>query len=149
MAKLETKVVINRPVEEVFAFFTNFDNSAKWQTGVIEVRLLSEGPMTAGSTYLYVGEYMGRRTESEGLISEYEPNRLWGAKFSSGPFSAHEQFRFEPSDGGTKLTALVDGQVGGLLKLAEPIMIWFFKRQLEGDLAKLKKVLEGRAEGVS
>ncbi|MHC4406125.1 MAG: SRPBCC family protein [Planctomycetota bacterium] len=142
MAKAETNVVIDRPVEEVFTFFTNFENSPKWQSGVIEVQLLSEGPMAAGSTYLYVGEYMGRRTESEGLISEYEPNRLWGAKFSSGPFSAHEQFLFEPSNGGTKLTALVDGEVGGLLRLAEPIMIWFFRRQLEGDFAKLKELLE-------
>ena len=45
MPKIEMSIVINRPVEEVFAFLSDFENNPKWQATSVEARKISEGPV--------------------------------------------------------------------------------------------------------
>ena len=48
MIKVESSVMIDRPVQEVFAFVTDPSNKAKRQEGLIESRLESPGPVGQG-----------------------------------------------------------------------------------------------------
>ena len=43
MIKVEQSLVIDRPVDEVFAFVANVEDNAQWQSGVLEVRKTSQG----------------------------------------------------------------------------------------------------------
>ncbi|MBF8283384.1 MAG: hypothetical protein HW378_2299 [Anaerolineales bacterium] len=43
MVKLEQSIMINRPVEEVWKFMSNWENGPKWDCGVVEARQISEG----------------------------------------------------------------------------------------------------------
>ncbi len=43
MIDVQTSVEIDRPVEEVFAFVADQTNATRWQTGLHEVRRLSDG----------------------------------------------------------------------------------------------------------
>jgi uncharacterized membrane protein len=145
MAKIEAGVVINRAIEEVFAFAGNVENNPQWQSGVLEARITSEGPMGVGTTYRYVNQLLGRRIETDGEITEYEPNRKYSFKSTSGPFPIEGGFTFEAADGGTKVTLAVAADIGGFFKLAEPLVVRAIKRQFETDLSTLKDILEAQS----
>ena len=52
MIRIETSIVINRPVKEVFAFLSNFENWPKWSPGLLENKKTSDGPISRGTTWL-------------------------------------------------------------------------------------------------
>ena len=145
MAQFEINFVINRPVEEVFAFGSNYENNSKWVSGVIEVKKTSEGPIGVGTTYRTVLTFLGRRIESEAECTEYEPNRSFAMKSTSGPFPVENQSTFERVEGGTRVTFSTVAEPGGFFKLAEPLLVSMVKRQFEADFAKLKDLLEAHA----
>ena len=51
MIDFENTIVIQRPVEEVFAFVANFENVPKWNYYVMSVRQRSEGAIGEGTIY--------------------------------------------------------------------------------------------------
>ena len=71
MAKFESSIVINRPVEEVFALLSNQENNPKWQAESLEVKKTSDGPIGVGTTFHSVGQFLGRRVEGEYEVTEY------------------------------------------------------------------------------
>jgi uncharacterized membrane protein len=145
MARLEISTVINRPVEEVFAFLSNPENSPKWSSGSSDVKITSAGPIGVGSTYQSVRTVLGRRIESENEVTAYEPNRSYATKSKSGPVPMESRVTFERVEGGTRVTGTLVGDPGGFFKLAEPLLVSMIKRQLEADLANLKDLMEAHA----
>ncbi len=146
MSTIETTIVINRPIDEVFVFATDLDKFATWQTGLVESTQTSEGPLGAGSTYRWVTQFLGRRIETVGEITEYEPNRKMCFKSTSGPFPFGGCQRFEPTNGGTRLTLIMHLEPGGFFRLAEPLMLRMAERSTMADYQNLKDLLEAEAE---
>jgi uncharacterized protein YndB with AHSA1/START domain len=146
MMKFEESVIINRPIEEVFSYVTDYDTHIQWQSGLVEAGITSQGPLGVGSHYSYVTQMLGRRLETAGEITEHEPpNRhLW--KATSGPLPEFQGgFIFEAVNGGTKVTMRAEGEPGGFFKLAEPIAMRMVRRQLGASLDNLKDLLESEA----
>ncbi len=144
MAKVEHSVWINRSVEEVFAYVVDPKNYAEWAGPVVESRKTSEGPVGLGTTSSRVTQFLGRTMEATYEITEYEPNRLYGDKTTSGPVPINARISFAPVDGGTKVNVQGEIEAGGFFKLAEPILARMSSRQLETDLQTLKDLLEAR-----
>jgi uncharacterized membrane protein len=142
MAKLEISSVINRPVEEVFAFVSNYENLPKWNSLSSEVKKTSEGPIGVGTTYRTVVKFLGQRIEGETEVTEYEPNRSIAHKAKSGPFPVENRTTFERVEGGTQVSFITEAEPGGFFKLAEPLLVSMLKRQFEGDFANLKDLME-------
>jgi uncharacterized membrane protein len=44
VASFENTVMIRRPIEDVFAFLSDFENIPKWNYAIVETRKVSEGP---------------------------------------------------------------------------------------------------------
>ncbi len=147
MIEAETSVVINRPVEKVFAFVNDSENAPQWRSSVLESRQTSEGPIGVGTTLAEVIRFLGRRIESTFEVTEYEPNSKISAKTTSGPIPFEVSRTFESVEGGTRLTVTIEGETGGFFKLAEPLVARMTKRQIETDHANLKDLLEAQAEG--
>jgi uncharacterized membrane protein len=145
MATFEVSTVIYRTIEEVFAFLSNPENSPKWSSGSSDVTMTSAGPIGVGSTYRTVRTVLGRRIESEGEFTAYEPNHRYATKSLSGPFPLEGQVTFERVDSGTKVRATLVGEPGGFFKLAESLLMSTVKRQFEADLANLKDLMESHA----
>jgi len=143
MMKIEQSIAISRPIEEVFAYVTDYDTQLQWQSGLLEAKITSEGPLGVGSQYTYVTQMLGRRVETAGEITEHEPSRKHEWKATSGPLPELQGgFLFEPTEGGTKVTMLAEAEPGGFFKLAEPLAIRMVRRQLETSLNNLKDLLE-------
>ena len=146
MMTIEHSVVINRPVQEVFAFIANVENNAQWQSGVLEVRKTSQGPVGVGSTGIEVRRFMGRRMEVTFEVTEYEENTKFGFKITSGPIMPMTGAdMFEAAEGGTKLTRVIEAEPGRFFRMAELILARMARRQAEADMANLKDLLEYQA----
>ena len=144
MAKVEKSVVINRPVEEVFAFLSDVKNWLKWQSGMLEAEPSSEGPVGVGSTSRGVNQFLGRRLEWTSEITAYELNKKVEQRIKSGPMLIEQTVTFEPVEGGTKLTLGGEGESGGLFKLAEPLVNRQMEKEMGENLSRLKDVLEAQ-----
>ena len=147
MARVEHSVVINRPTEEVFAYLDNAENGPLWQSGLLESEYTSEGPVGVGTTKREVRKLRGQRFEQTSEIIEYEPNKKVTFKSLSGPLPSQASWTFEPAEGGTRFSGVLEIEARGFLKLAEPIVARLTERQIEADLANLKDLLEAQTEG--
>lgn len=144
MTRVEVTVTIARPPEAVFEFISNFENNSKWQGGVQKAWFTSEGPLRVGSTYTQLSKFLGRDIEFHFEIIRHEPGRLVEFQTTSGTFPVHIVRRVEPVPEGTKVTAIIEGEAGGIFRLAAPLLDWFTRRQIEADYARLKQVMESQ-----
>ena len=142
MIRVETKVEINRPSEEVFAFISNFENNPKWQSGQLEARFTSEGPLGVGSTYDQVAKFLGRRIVSTFEVLEYESNRKVKASSTSGSFPITFTRLVQPIDGGTIVKAIIEGDATGFFRLAQPLLGRMVQRSVDSDYKNLKRIME-------
>jgi len=145
MTRVETSVVVNWPLEDVFAFIANFENNPKWQSGMQEARKTSEGPIDVGTTYNQLAKFMGRPVESIFEIVECEPNRRIKGRRTSGSFLITFTRTVEPAAEGTRVRDLIEGEAGGFFKLAEPFLNRMVQRQVNADYSNLKSLLESDA----
>ena len=139
--KFENSVVINQPINTVFDFVTNLDNNPKWQSGILELEMTSEGRFELGSTYRCVNRFMGKRLETEGIITDYVPDRTCSFRITSGSVTGESNFSFESVNGGTRFTTTADIELRHF-NLGKIILKRKIYKQLKNDMLRLKKILE-------
>jgi carbon monoxide dehydrogenase subunit G len=149
MIHIEEHISINRPIEEVFAYVSDFRNTSQWQSGVVDVRLTPEGPVGVGTRATFVRVFLGRRLELTVELIEYEPPTKQTFKTIAGPLPGTVSRRFEPTAEGTTVSVVIEAQVGGLFALAEPLVARSLRRAVEADFGTLKDLLESREVEVS
>jgi uncharacterized protein YndB with AHSA1/START domain len=151
MLKVENSVVIDKPVEQVWSFLTDLENTPKWDIGVLETRQTSAGPAGLGTTFENSGPFLGQENSvREYKVTEFEPNKKVTVTLMTPAKQIHRaevSYIFEPAKTGTRLTFRGGVELAGLFKLMQPILVQRAKRDGQGDLANLKRLLEGQAEG--
>lgn len=142
MPKIENTITINRPVEQVFTFVADYRNNVKWQTGVIAAEFTSTGPVGVGTTYKYDAEIMGRKLETSGELTVYDPPKKVAWKSTSGPFPMSGSTIFASVEAGTLVSDTIEAEPGGFFKLAAPLLFKQMQGQTAKDMHKLKEILE-------
>ena len=149
MIKNEKSIIIQRPIEEVFAFVSDLQNATQWQSGVLEVRRVTEGPLGIGTQFAFVRKFMGRKMEAISEFLAYEPNSKVVFKNNSGPMDFENSYLFEATDEDTRLTSILEMQPKGFISLAEPLIDAGLKREMETAFGDLKDLLESRVPAAS
>jgi uncharacterized protein YndB with AHSA1/START domain len=145
-SKVTAEVIINRPIEVVFAFIKDINNYANWQTGVIESHVTSDGSVEVGSTHRYVIQMLGRQIQTEGEVITCDPTKGFFFRTTKAPFQITGGYTFEKTNGGTKVTQQLVADIKGFFRLAQPIVLRTAKRNLENDLHTLKDLLEAQVQ---
>ena len=140
MAKVETSISINKPVEQVFAFVSNPMNMKSLSpatTGVI-----FDGKIAVGSRFTIQSKYGAREFNSVNEIVALEPNKTLGVKAIAAPPASDvvSTYTFEKEGGGTKLHIAMDAVV---MPGTEGMVIPQLKAGLDTSLAAFKKAIEG------
>lgn len=142
MINLDFGVLVDRPVKDVFAFVSNPNNMSQWNSAVVSLQQSTPGTVGVGTKFKTVGEMMGRRIEGEMQIIAYEPDTKCGFQLQAGPMQVNLTLSFKTVGTGTKISLNAQGNPGGIFKLAESVMAGQVKSMMEGNLARLKTVLE-------
>ncbi|NIQ79714.1 MAG: hypothetical protein GTN93_16860 [Anaerolineae bacterium] len=145
MRRVEASVVINRPLEEVFAFVRNPVDHPQWETAQFDVEQTSEGPMGVGTTFRGGIRLLGLPIGWTAECTGYDPTRQLEFRVNAAPLQLQEILTLEPIEAGTSFTIVYKGDLRGLFRLAGPIVVRVFQRQVESDLANLRHFLEAPA----
>ena len=146
MVTVEETIVIERPIEEVFAYLTDPARIPEWQSSALEARLEDDGPMRAGSTVIEERKFLGRRMKSTMQVLEHEFPHRFRIKTSSGPVQFEVTNTLSTAERGTHISAVLEGEPGGFFRVAEPLVARAVARELRNNLETLKDVLEAAAD---
>jgi uncharacterized membrane protein len=138
MLEFENIIYIDRPVDEVFAFLSDFENIPKWNYYVLEVRQLSESPIGVGTTYHQV-----RKTDEQDFrIIEFAPDHMVAVK-TLPQSSPGLEMRFTLYEEGNTTRLRDEWKLDtGSPAILERLALRRVKSAVAENLAKLKKLLE-------
>lgn len=140
--EMNATIMINRPVEVVFAYVMDFANDTNWRAGAPVSGLRSEGPLGPGSIgYTRVGD-----VEGEWRVISYVENEGADWEITSGPFLGRGGYRVVPVDDGTQFTLVSDVEPAGAYRLLGPLFGWMGQRRNQADVEKLREILESAGE---
>ena len=144
MVDRSDSIVIDRPIEEVFAYVADVTNDPAWHTDILEARKTTEGPVGMGTTWHTRFKPSMGISEADMEVVSFEPNRLLAMKGEVGPMHPTLTYRLEPTAGGTRFTRRVQIKVSGWMTVMQPLIGMMLPKQNKGFLANLKRVLEQR-----
>jgi uncharacterized protein YndB with AHSA1/START domain len=123
--RFEATAVIDRPIEEVFAFLANGENDPKFSPRVLEISRTTDGPPGVGTVYASTVKDAGMKTQREFKLTEFDaPTRIRWAEQSKNLVTASEGgYDFAPEGNGTRVTIhnVLEGH--GLGKLIAPLAL--------------------------
>lgn len=141
--KLNARLEVERPAEEVFDFLADASNNPRWQKGQVSCVWVSHPPIGVGSIYEQQARFLGRTVTNRFRVIEYEPGRSIVIQSEEGsfPITVH---RAVEAIGETRslITAEIDGEPGGFFRLVGPVLRGVAQRSVTADYRRLKQLLE-------
>jgi carbon monoxide dehydrogenase subunit G len=140
MPKVECSIVINRPIDKVFAYTTNPANYINWQPWILDSQ--SDRRISIGTRIEVLSRFMGRKLDMTTEVTEYVPNKrivMLGVRRS---FFTKVVYKFERDNGATKVNYMAEFQPRGLLELLGSMTVHRFRKQTEDSFWRLKGILE-------
>lgn len=144
MIQHEVSVHLNRPVDQVFAFLADPAKQPSWQSNLIEIEQLTEGPMRVGTRIREVRRLGRRPTAYQAEVIVFEPNKHFSLRVITGP-RVTLTYAFEAEEGGTRLRYQFVMRTGGMMRVLEPLIVRSLRKQTSSDFEKLRDILERKA----
>jgi len=137
---------IAAPVEDVFAHCIDLERLPDRVRGIDRIEVLTEGPVGDGTSFRETRTMFGREATEVMTFSEFDPPNGYVLLASSHGSEYRTTHRFEPIEGGTRVTMHFEARPVSLgAKLMSP-MFAMMKGKLEAclldDLRDLKTNLE-------
>ena len=140
MAKIETSVEINRPLEEVWAYMTDLRNAKNWSTEVVDT--VYSGPIQLGASGVDTRRMGKREMKWNWEVTGYDPPRRLTLAYGP-PINAIADFNFEPTgDNGTRVSCNTTFSPNGWMKLIAPIIAAEGRKVDQKQFTKVKEILE-------
>lgn len=136
--------IIDRPIDEVFEYASDFVNSAEWDPGVNTAEQTEPGPVRVGTRYRLVGNFGQSNIPMDYQVLEYETPHRVVLSGEGSAFDALDTMTFESAgQEATKITYQADITLYNFLRFLGPLMNWpmtrMGKRALDGLVASLEK----------
>jgi len=145
MTGLETRIRINRAIEDVFDYVSDPSNFPSWNSAAQSVSLISKGGAGGvGATYSMVRELPTGRAENVLEVVAHERPHRFEIRASSGPTPFVYEFRFAGDGSGTVVDVELRVELGGIASRLGPIARVALQRGVDDNLAVLKRLLNPR-----
>lgn len=144
MPHLEESVVINRPIDEVWDYLTDWFNTPRMSgSGIIGLRQTSPGPLGIGSTLQGRRTVLGFETRNTWTATEWDPPHAFAATMEGQPFrSGTSRVTLEPTADGTRVGVVADFELRPAMRLLWPVVGPFIKRRWRDGFARSKASIE-------
>jgi len=147
MFSFGSEVVIDRPAGEIGHVLGDFARYPEW-TDMSESRQIGDGPVGVGTRGQGTIAAGPARFGMTWEITDFDPQRVVAYRtISNGALSLDGDYRLEPlGPTSTRVTARGVIRTRGVLRLLEPFLRSEIRRNEEGELGRLKALLEDAAE---
>jgi uncharacterized protein YndB with AHSA1/START domain len=143
MPGMRATQLINRPIEDVFAFFLNLERTIMaTDPKVASVRKVTEGPVGPGTTYVISQPVFGRVREQRTVFTAVEPNQRIEFEARFGPVAPRLSLTFEQVPSGTEVTLTGDSRPVGPFRVVTGLMDRIGERNWVRRLGLIKDVME-------
>jgi carbon monoxide dehydrogenase subunit G len=145
MARIESTLLVNKSVEQVFAFLNAPDNHARFIPNMAEFQQTSPGRFgSVGATAQGLLSYLGLvKIKVKYKVIKHEPNHRLAMKGQMGPVFFRDGYNLKKSRNGTEIRFWLDLNPTGWAKVFSPFMgligrvhAWETLRNLKRELAK-------------
>jgi hypothetical protein len=142
----EMIVVIDRPIEEVWAFMADVFNVPRLRGQTLAIRMTSAGPVGVGSTLQARMTIFGFETRMDAVITEWEAPRVMAFSAKMRPGAATVRQTLEPMGRATKVVRMVELDLRPPFRLIWPILGPMTRRRWDRSTRNLKQLVE--ADGI-
>lgn len=142
--RFDGTVVIDRPIEEVFAFLAVGVNDPKFSPRVQEIVQTTPGPPGVGTVFASTVKDAGMTTEREFELTEFDaPRRIRWAERSKNTVTAVEGgYDLERAGTGTRLTIFNVLEGHGFGKLIAPLALRAARKDAPAFAMRIKAAIE-------
>ncbi|MEM9455918.1 MAG: SRPBCC family protein [Myxococcota bacterium] len=129
---------IPRPVEEVWAFVTDFAGAPRWMRAVDRMWVDGAGPVGEGTSLVFESRGAERRC----VVSAWEPTRRLALRSTQGGVTATYVYGFEAEGSGTRVELEAIYEFRGAIRLVAPLIGWLVRRTDGGQLRALAATMQ-------
>ena len=141
MPSAQHSVIIDRPVDEVFAFFTEPTNEFQWRSQVKEIT--TEGPAGVGRrVHQVIKGPGGLSVPADVEVTGFESMARYAFRGVAGPVRPDGEFLFSPDGARTRVSFSLSVELTGIKKM---LMSRAVQRAMDGEVQAIdqaKAVLE-------
>jgi uncharacterized protein YndB with AHSA1/START domain len=137
-------VVIERPIEEVFAFLSDGENDPKFSARVVEIAKTTDGPPGVGTVYASTVKDAGMTTHREFELTEFvPPTKIRWTEVSKNLVVAPEGgYDLASAGAGTELTFFNELQGRGVGVLIAPLALRSARKGADAFARAIKAAVE-------
>ena len=141
MQRVERRAVIGAPPADVFAYLSDLDHLAEWQSGVESAHRTSDGEMRVGATAVVTRQLMGQQLEAPLTVTELDPPRRLAIGSEVSGVKAHATLDLEPAIDGaaTDLTFAMEIRGSVLTAFMEPMIASVAGGDIDASLERLRE----------
>jgi len=142
--EFEGTAVIERPIEEVFAFLADGQNDRKFSPRVQEIAKTSDGPPGVGTVYVSTVKDAGMKSKREFELTEFEaPTRIRWTEHSKNMITVpNGGYDLSPEGSGTKLRVFNEFEGHGFGKLILPLALRAARKDADPFANRIKQAVE-------
>lgn len=138
------EIHISRQADDVAAYMFDPAHDPTWISGLSEAEPLDgAAPLDVGSRVRRRASFLGRRIDYVMEIVALEPGRRLAMHAVEAPMPMDVTYEVESAPDGAVARVRVQGDAGGLYRLAAPLVSTQVGRSIGADVRRLKRILEG------
>lgn len=127
MITIERVVTVDKPIESVYAYLSDFETTTEWDPGTVStVRMTGDGGV--GTKYRNTSSFAGRETDLEYVVQAVEPLRKVQLRGENQTVVALDTMTFRSTGVGTEVTYRAEFELKGVARLAGPVLKGQFKK---------------------
>lgn len=145
--KEQSSIVIERPIEDVFAFVSDPTNDPRWCPTVRDPRQVGVGEPAVGTKYNLMHKPAPIKWAPITVtITELVPPKAFGARSTDSQGFYDYRYELEPVETGTMITHRTESNFTGPIRFIAPLLKGHLQKVMGGQLANLKAALEDPAQ---
>lgn len=149
MNTIQQSILIDAPLEAVFAYISDYTHDREWRRGVIHVEQTPPPPSRLGTHTQEVFQCLGIRFTICAEVTQFKANTVIGFTALDSAFPLWGQRMVKRDATAVRVTYALTVRLHGVYGWLRPLIVWQIDHQLQQDLRKLKYTLEQRGQMVS
>lgn len=121
---------------------TDVEKTECWFPARVHEYWTSDPPHGVGSTRHAVVLMLGRRTENDATVTEYEPPRRAAISGTQPGLAWNAALDFEPDGDATRVVVDFQAEASGGVRVALRPFLWWYRRAWQRGLARFTRMME-------
>lgn len=119
--RLQKTVVVDKPLDEVFAYLADFTTTTEWDPGTVTT-VLQSGDGSVGTSYLNTSSFLGRQTRLTYVVRELVPDERIRLRGENQTVVAVDTMSFRKVEAGTEVTYEAEFSFKGPARFLAPLL---------------------------